>query len=113
METTVQTQESVPAEIKKWSWGAFFLGPIWGIFNNVWIALLGFIPLVNLVMIIVLGLKGNEWAWNNKEWRDVEHFQKVQRAWGWWGFGIFLVSLVISIIMMFLMLSAAVMITEV
>jgi hypothetical protein len=76
----------VPAEIKRWSWGAFLLNWIWGIGNDTYIALLMFLPLVNVVMIFVLGAKGNVWAWRNRRWRDVEHFQRVQRKWAMWGF---------------------------
>ena len=44
-----------------------------------------FVPLVNVVMIFVLGAKGSEWAWRNERWRDVEHFKRVQRNWAIWG----------------------------
>ena len=40
-----------------------------------------FVPLVNFVMIFVLGAKGNEWAWRNRTWRDVEHFKSTQKKW--------------------------------
>lgn len=71
----------VPEEIKGWSWGAFLLNWIWGIANSTYIALLMFVPLVNFVMLFVLGAKGNEWAWKNRTWRDVEHFKSTQRKW--------------------------------
>jgi len=71
----------VPEEIKGWSWGAFMLNWIWGIGNSTYIALLMFVPFVNFVMIFVLGAKGNEWAWRNRTWRDVEHFKSTQRKW--------------------------------
>lgn len=71
----------VPEEIKGWNWGAFLLNWIWGIGNSTFIALLMFVPLVNFVMIFVLGAKGNEWAWKNRTWRDVEHFKSTQKKW--------------------------------
>lgn len=71
----------VPEEIKGWNWGAFLLNWIWGIGNSTFIALLMFVPLVNLIMIFVLGAKGNEWAWRNRTWRNVEHFQSTQKKW--------------------------------
>ncbi|HIP29307.1 MAG TPA: DUF4339 domain-containing protein [Sulfurospirillum arcachonense] len=71
----------VPSEIKGWSWGAFLLNWVWGIGNSTYIALLMFVPLVNIVMLFVLGAKGNEWAWKNRTWRDVEHFKKTQQKW--------------------------------
>jgi hypothetical protein len=75
---------SVPAEIDKWNWGAFLLNWIWGIGNNTFIALLMFIPLVNIVMPFVLGAKGSAWAWRNKRWESVEQFREVQRKWAKW-----------------------------
>jgi hypothetical protein len=75
----------VPAEIDRWSWGAFLLNWIWGLGNDTYIALLMFLPGVNLVMMFVLGAKGSAWAWRNKPWRDVAHFRRVQRLWAIWG----------------------------
>src|SRR5690348_2738425 len=60
----------VPPEIRGWNWGAFLLNWIWGAANGVYIAFLMFVPLVNVVMIFVLGAKGNEWAWRKERWRD-------------------------------------------
>lgn len=77
---------TVPAEINRWSWGAFLLHWIWGIGNNTYIALLMFVPFVNLIMMFVLGAKGNAWAWRNKQWESVEQFQVVQRKWAKWAF---------------------------
>ena len=77
---------TLPEGIKGWSWGAFWLSWIWAIFNKTWIGLLALIPLVNLVMMVILGLKGREWAWRNKAWPSVEHFNRVQKKWslaGW------------------------------
>jgi cytochrome oxidase complex assembly protein 1 len=71
----------VPPDIKRWNWGAFLLNWIWGIGNDTYIALLCFVPVVNIVMPFVLGAKGSEWAWRNKRWRDVAHFRRVQRIW--------------------------------
>lgn len=72
---------ALPPELTGWNWGAFFLTWIWGIGNSTFIAFLTFIPFVNLVMIFVLGAKGNEWAWQNKRWNNIEHFKKVQKLW--------------------------------
>lgn len=81
-------QSIVPLEIRGWNWGAFLLNWIWGIGNGTFIALLTFVPLVGFVMPFVLGAKGNEWAWRNRVWRDVEHFKSTQRKWGWAGLAI-------------------------
>ena len=53
----------VPEEIRGWNWGAFLLHWMWGIGNNVWIGLLAIIPYAGIIMAIVLGVKGTEWAW--------------------------------------------------
>jgi hypothetical protein len=81
---------TVPAEIDRWNWGAFLLNWIWGIGNNTFIALLMFVPVVNMVMPFVLGVKGSAWAWRNKRWDSVEHFRRVQRQWSLWGVAIVL-----------------------
>ena len=49
--------------------------------NRVWIGLLALVPLVGLVMMFVLAIKGNRWAWEKKQWRDIEHFHDRQRKW--------------------------------
>lgn len=81
----------LPEEIKGWNWGAFLLNWIWGIGNSTFIAFLMFVPLVNIVMLFILGAKGNEWAWRNRTWRDVEHFKAVQKKWRNAGLIVFLV----------------------
>lgn len=92
----------VPEEIQKWNWGAFFLHWIWGIGNKVWIALLTFVPFVGIVMPFVLGAKGSEWAWRNKEWESVEHFQEVQRKWAKWGIILFCIGMAFLILSLIL-----------
>ncbi|MFD1433632.1 ribonuclease G [Kroppenstedtia eburnea] len=99
MEERIETYaEEVPAEIKKWNWGAFFLSWIWGIGNQVWIALLGLVPVVNIVMIFVLGAKGSEWAWKAKNWESVDHFKRVQRLWAIWGTVLFFIGIVVGVL---------------
>ena len=71
----------IPPELDRWNWGAFFLNWIWGIGNSTFIALLALVPLVNIVMIFVLGVRGSRWAWQNGTWRDAEHFRRTQRNW--------------------------------
>lgn len=82
----------VPKEIQGWNWGAFLLNWIWGIGNKVWLALITIIallfPLTGFIMAIVLGVKGNEWAWRNKRWDSIEQFKRTQRTWTYWGIGL-------------------------
>ena len=89
----------VPEEIKKWNWGAFLLSLIWGIGNNVWIALLCLIPYVGFIMIFVLGAKGSEWAWQKKRWDSIEHFKNVQKKWAMAGVGLLIFGIVMLIIL--------------
>ncbi|WP_236144773.1 hypothetical protein [Nostoc sp. CMAA1605] len=32
-------------------------------------------------MAIILGIKGNEWAWKSKRWASIEAFKANQRTW--------------------------------
>ncbi|MDP2719534.1 MAG: ribonuclease G [Dehalococcoidia bacterium] len=86
-----------PGELKGWNWGASLLGGIWAAGNGVWIGLLAFIPYVGIVMSILLGAKGNEWAWRSRKWESIEHFRKTQRTWAWWGVGVSLFGLTVSL----------------
>lgn len=81
-------QKPVPAEVQGWNWGAFFLTWIWGICNGTFISLLSLIPGVHFIMMIVLGIKGNEWAWKSKDWPSVEAFHRAQRKWAIWAISI-------------------------
>ena len=100
-----------PPEIKGWNWGGFLLTWIWGIGNNVWISLIALasiIPtvgwIIGLTMSIILGIRGNEWAWQRKKWDSVEHFRTVQRRWMWWGIGALVayILLIISVAVLFI-----------
>ncbi len=83
-------EASLPEELKGFSWTAFLVTPVWGVFNRVWIALVpliavllpaSIIPLVGLAAVgfmTVLGFKGNELAWRARRWDSVEHFRRTQ-----------------------------------
>lgn len=88
----------IPQEIRGWNWGAFVFGWLWGICNSVWIALLSLIPYIGVIMAIVLGVKGNEWAWQHKKWDSIEHFKKTQRTWSRWGVGLLLFGILMIIL---------------
>jgi hypothetical protein len=87
----------VPEEVKGWNWGAFVLTWIWGICNDVLIALLCFIPVFGIAWAFVLGVKGNEWAWQHKKWDSIEHFKSTQRSWNTAGIIIFAISIAILV----------------
>ena len=88
----------LPPGVKGWSWGAFLLNWIWAIGNRTWIGLLAFLPYVGFVMSIILGVKGREWAWKNKRWDSLDHFNRVQKRWSFWGVVLILGSALLGII---------------
>jgi hypothetical protein len=92
---------TIPDGVAGWSWGAFLLNWIWAIGNSTWIGLLAIVPYVGLIFSIMLGIKGREWAWRNKRWDSVEHFQRVQRKWTMWSLiiivGVFVLAMVAAI----------------
>jgi len=81
----------VPSDLYGWNWGAFLLNFIWAIGNKTWIGLISLVPVIGLAMPVVLGLKGNEWAWQNNRWENVDYFRAVQKKWAVWGVCIALV----------------------
>jgi len=89
----------LPDGIKGWSWGAFFFNWVWAIGNKTWIGLLAFIPYVGFIMAFILGFKGREWAWQNKHWENVEHFNHVQKLWSIWALVLFVLALLLGIIL--------------
>lgn len=96
---------SIPPEIRGWNWGAFLLSWLWGLFNGTYIALLCFVPFLNFIMIVLLGLKGNEWAWRNKSWESVHEFKRKQRQWAIGGLCFLLVSLATVAVVIFAVVS--------
>jgi len=81
-----ESNDLVPEEIKHWNWGAFLLNFIWGLFHHVWLSLLVFIPYAGFIMIIILGIKGSEWAWQAQHYDSIEEFKKRERKWAIAGF---------------------------
>jgi hypothetical protein len=90
--------DQLPDGIKGWSWGAFFLSWIWALGNKTWIGLLALIPYIGFIMAIILGIKGRQWAWQNKRWDSVEHFQRVQKKWSFWGVLLVVGTMVLGIV---------------
>jgi hypothetical protein len=84
VQLNLENQKPIPDGVKGWNWGAFMLTWIWGICNGTLISLLALIPGVHFIMMFVLGIKGNEWAWANKNWDSVEQFHRAQRKWATW-----------------------------
>ena len=82
------SEQSLPAGAFKWNWGAFLMSWIWGPGNRTYIALLCLVPVVNLVMIFVLGANGSKWAWKNGKWESTERFNRIQGLWTAFGLGL-------------------------
>lgn len=97
-------KEKTPEEIKGWNWGAFFLNGFWGLGNRTYFALLAFIPILNIFVMVILGFKGNEMAWKNKEWESIEHFKSVQNNWsraGLVAFSLYVIIFLINLLKIF------------
>lgn len=99
--------------VSKWNWGAFLFTWIWGLFNGCWwllpiflvIGLLMLIPIVNifayvlqLVLCIICGVKGTEYAWRFKNWNSVEEFEHTQKVWAKAGIIWFCISIAVSFV---------------
>jgi serine/threonine-protein kinase len=105
----------VPDEILGWNWGAFFVPGVWCITNHVWIGLIAWTDFSIVttfitfgmtwpIMAILLGVKGNEWAWKSRRWRSVKEFKRHQRLWAIAGFIIMaILLLLISLIVVALL----------
>lgn len=82
----------LPYELEGFNWGAFLLPLWWSLSMSSYLGLLCMVPCAGIIMMFILGFKGNEWAWQNREWDSVEHFVKVQRIWIIWGIVINIIS---------------------
>ena len=89
-------------EINSWNWGAFLLGWIWGIFNNVYWTLIALIPIpfCSLVVAIIAGIKGTKQSWENGKWQDsdISKIKKKQKGWMIAGFIVLGVEILLPII---------------
>ncbi len=88
----------IPEEIDRWNWGAVFLNVFWGIGNKTYIAFFSLVPIINIFVLIALGFNGNKWAWRNKKWESIEHFNAVQKKWTYAGY-------IVGLIYIYVMLS--------
>lgn len=96
-------EAQLPEDLRGWNWGAFLLPFVWGPFNKVWVGLgaLMFgavLPIPGIfgllgytALALLMGARGNEWAWRARKWESADHFRKVQRIWITWGTAGFLV----------------------
>ncbi|HXG24781.1 MAG TPA: hypothetical protein VNJ09_09520 [Chthonomonadales bacterium] len=121
MVNTSGMRSSVPQEIQGgWNWGGCLLGwiwcfamrlPVWGalsLLSNLISIFFGLFNLVNFALAIVFGIKGNEWAWQNRRFESVEHFRKVQRIWMIWGIVITLFFIVFWVMIVLFVVGAVI-----
>lgn len=87
----------IPEEIKGLNLGAALLPMIWGLYHDVWIVLLTFVPFGNIVLFIILLLNGNEQAWRARKWESPEKFIASQKKWRNWGILFLVLSAVLTI----------------
>jgi hypothetical protein len=109
----------LPAELQGFNWGACLLTWIWSIGMQFWLGLIslpvglavGSIPFIgfflNIGIMVFFGMKGNEWAWQNRKWDSAEQFRATQRVWAIWGVCLFVVIVLLTVIA-FALLGAAI-----
>jgi len=84
-----------PQELGGFNWGAFLMGWIWtlGMSNVIGFLLCFFLGIIGN---IIVGIKGNEWAWQSRKFDSVEQFRAVQHTWAVWGVVLLIISFLIS-----------------
>jgi hypothetical protein len=86
----------IPPELGHWNWGAAFLTIWWGIYYRVWITFLIFVPVIGQFWWVIMGIKGNEWAWQKNKWLSVDEFKKAQKKWAVWAIALLVLSLLMG-----------------
>lgn len=80
----------------KFSWAAFLMPGIWGLFNGCWWMLLvnigyfilALVPILGIISVfasfitnIFFGINGTRWAWENRTWTSPQSFEQTQKTW--------------------------------
>lgn len=81
--------EGAPVSITKiFNWGAFLFNWIWGIKYQKWILLIAlallFIPygfIGSFIISLWAGMKGNQWAWEEVQYKNEADFHYAQKKW--------------------------------
>lgn len=93
----------LPDHLRRWNWGAFYFSWLWAVCNGIYWPLVILIPYVGWftgpIIAIILGINGNEWAWEKKHWRNVEHFTRNQHSWAMAALWVFLASIGLGILL--------------
>ena len=95
--------------LKKWNWGAFLLSWIWALGHGqvlvgILILVVGILPvigtLVDIGLVIYLGIKGNELAWNSGRFASIEQLKETERVWTKWAVILLIIGLVLFVLSM-------------
>lgn len=106
IESTEKQCTKTPKYLRRWNWGAFGFGWLWGLCNGIYWPLIVFLIIISILIVgvvilddiagvillsvvilyklivgIILGIKGNKWAWEKRTWKSIAYFLKVQRRW--------------------------------
>ena len=108
-DNTSGLEEGAPESISHiFNWGAFLFNWIWGIKYKKWILLLAlvflFIPygfIGSFIISLWAGAKGNQWAWENIQYKNEEDFNHAQRAWVKAWFIVFTITIMLTGIIYF------------
>jgi hypothetical protein len=98
-----RTGRKNPAFSGKWNWGAFFFQWLWLMFHG-YVGLgflflvVSFVPFANLCVPFYFGMKGNDLAYNQRRFTNIEQYIAVQNAWRNWGFGFAGVGLCLGVV---------------
>lgn len=85
-------------KLSKWNWGAFYFGWIWCVSMRFY---LGILLSLTGIGSIILGIYGNQWAWKCRQFKSIEEFTTVQKAWTKWAAVCLVVSLGIFLLLCF------------
>lgn|GEM_PF-969423 len=74
-------ERGVPQELQGFSWAAFLWGGVWAAAYRVWIGLFAFVPIFGLIMNVILGVRGAQWAYRKGSIPDLARYRSAQRTW--------------------------------
>lgn len=104
---------STYTDTSKFSWAAFLMSGIWGLFNGCWwmllvnigYFLLAFVPILgiiagiaSLITNIFFGINGRRWAWQNRTWSSPQAFEQTQGTWDKVAIILFLVGILMTVL---------------
>lgn len=90
-------------KFRKFNWGGCFLSIPFAFGNQAYLCLLTLLPLVGIAFYIIGGLKGEEWAWKNGNYKSKECFYAVMDSWNRAGkvLGILYIAMIVVLILIY------------